>query len=113
MPGVPKVRGLSPELDKLQERTDRGIQANVPQWLLDGHLIEQDRGGLTTTDLELPAGVTKLKHGLGRAPAGWVVLRAQYPGAPGPVLTEQFSDKNSLNLVHTGPDVLKVKIWVF
>lgn len=101
---VPKVRGLSRDLDQIQERTDRGIAESVPSWIRDGRSIQ----GVAIAS----SAVTRVLHKLGRRPNGWTLQRVVSTG--GDVrLVETTSDDNAINILNGGSNACTIDLWVW
>lgn len=102
--GVPKVRGLSRDLDQIQERTDRGILEAVPAWIRDGRSIQ----GVAVDS----SAVTRVLHKLGRRPNGWMLQRV-VATSHDVQLVELSSDANAISLLNGGSAACTIDLWVW
>ena len=59
--------------------------------------------------VRLTAGSTSVNHGLGKAPSGWLLLRAQ--GTTGAAVAEVASDSKTLVLTSTNTITATLWIW--
>lgn len=99
---MPRTRGQQQVVEQSQNYTDEQVSRKIPSWVADGHELS----------VELSPGTTKVPHRLGRPLSGWMIQRFLYSGTA-PTLCELTSDKTTITFVHTGPKVLKLKLWVW
>jgi len=107
---IDKRRGNGAGSDAAQQATQRAIDTNVPDHIKTGVK-------LTNVQIGTAAGGAAIQHKLGRAPAGWHVLRVTNPTGTGTnsELVEHKSDDNTLTLGRptTGTGSFAYDLWVF
>lgn len=100
-----RITGIAPELNRLQEVFAQPLDRLARLPLLDGMLIE---GQVLTA-----AAVTKVQHGLGRKPRGWLLARANAETA----LYDKIDESTTYDLTRVLPiysaNAVTVSLWVF
>jgi hypothetical protein len=85
-------------INRIQDKLIRVINAIARKPIVDGHVVTAD---IATTE-------TKVEHGLGRVPQGWIALTPSVLS----IGQSRAADENFLYLLSTGAQPGQ-KFWVF
>ncbi len=98
-----KIGLKDPESQKLQQNVENAIEPIIRKEIIDGVLL---------TKVCLDPGISnEVKHGLGRAPLGWMIVRKRADARIWDV--QDFNNNPSKTLSITCSHAVTVDIWIF
>lgn len=98
-----KIRVSDPELQKVQQNIENAIAPIIRKEIVDGLLLK---------DVCLEPGVAnEVKHSLGRAPLGWIVVRKRADARIWDV--QDFNRNPTKTLSLACSHSVKVDLWIF